>query len=94
MKLTATNGNPRNGIYGQRLTVTIADGTTYTKHLPGQALASIKHRGVILDFVRTAAIVEAGRKHGKQRTADACHLIDLFARCKARMVVTHRRVFP
>lgn len=87
MKLTATNGNARNGLSGQRVTITTRSGARYSKYLPaGNALKRIRYRDELIDFAKTVAVVESYQRHG------VCNkMSELFATCKARLMIVHAR---
>lgn len=89
MKVTATNGNRRNLIEGQRVTIRTRSGREFSKTLPaGNAIKRQKYRDELIDFIRVGATLDALERFGQVRPQGA-KLIDLFARNKARRVVVH-----
>jgi hypothetical protein len=91
MKLTATNGNSRNGIEGQRVTVRLSTGQRFDKVLPaGNAIKRLKYRAELLDFVTAAAVLEGVETH-KPKSHQAAAMVQLFAANKARMLIIHGR---
>lgn len=91
MRLTATNGNSRNGIEGQRVTVHLSTGQSFAKVLPaGNALRRKRYQAELLDFVTAAAVIEGAAIH-KPQSLKAAAMVGLFARQKAQMLVIHGR---
>lgn len=92
MKLTATNGNKRNGLTGQRVTITLRGGETVSTYLPaGNALRRPRYRDRLLSFAHTCAAVESDMRSGPPRSHGALAMVDLFTRCKARLLIVHGR---
>jgi hypothetical protein len=88
MQLTATNGNRRNLIEGQRVTITLEDGRRYSKTLPaGNALRRSKYRAQLLDFAHVAAVIELDARHGLPRSRGAAAMVNLFACHKAHKLI-------
>jgi hypothetical protein len=89
MRVTATNGNRRNLIEGQRVTVRLEDGQVFCKTLPaGNAIKRKRYAAELIDFIRAAAVLEGVHRYapiGRQGAA----LIEFFATNKARRVVVH-----
>lgn len=91
MRVTATNGNRRNGIEGQRVTVRLESGQVFAKILPaGNALRRKRYAAELIDFIHAAAVLE-GVEAYKPQSRSAAAMIDLFALNKARRVVVHHR---
>lgn len=95
MRLTATNGSAAKGFSGQRVTVTMrGDRDKVTVHLPsGNALQRGTHTPQLLELVRVRARTECTDRAGIPRRGQrqAWALINLFAECKARLMVLHGR---
>lgn len=92
MKLTATNGNARNKIEGQRVTLTTDRGVKFHKCLPaGNALRRVKYQSELIDFVHTVGVLEGWQRIPRRASVKALAMLDLFARAKARLVVVHGR---
>lgn len=86
MKLTATNGNRRNLIEGQRVTVTLSNGRQFAKVLPaGNAIRRAKYRPELLDFVTVAAVLELAEQYPRAPGP----AVKLFAESRARRLVRH-----
>lgn len=91
MKVTATNGNSRNRIEGQRVTVRLGSGQVFAKILPaGNAMRRKRYAAELIDFIHAAAVLE-GVETYKPQSRSAAAMIDLFALNKARRVVVHHR---
>lgn len=91
MRVTATNGNRRNGIEGQRVTVRLNSGQLFAKILPaGNAMRRKRYAAELIDFIHAAAVLE-GVETYKPQSRSAAAMIDLFALNKARRVVVHHR---
>lgn len=91
MKVTATNGNRRNMIEGQRITVHLTSGETFAKTLPaGNAMRRKRYQAELVDFIAAAAILE-GHQTYKPASRGAAAMIGLFAHNKARRIVVHGR---
>lgn len=89
MQITATNGNARNSIKGQRVTITARSGQAYSKYLAaGNAFRRARYRNELLDFAKTVAAVESFQRHGVVNP-----MCELFATCKARLIIVHGRRF-
>lgn len=87
MRVTATNGNARNLIEGQRVTVRLNTGAVFSKVLPaGNAIKRKRYAAELIDFIRVAAILELVERH-KPRTSRGADLVRLFALNKAQRVV-------
>lgn len=92
MKLTATNGNKRNGLTGQRVTITLRGGQAFHKYLPaGGALRRKAYRDELVDFAHVCAATESAQRHGLPGSRGALAMADLFAECKARLLIVHGR---
>lgn len=94
MKLTITNGNARNGVYGQRLRLEHRSGATHDILLPGRAITSKKWRPMIRFELLSHLRVEALRRHAghyQKAGARAADMINLFAEGKARLMIDHNR---
>jgi hypothetical protein len=88
MQLTATNGNRRNLIEGQRVTITLEDGRRYSKTLPsGNALRRPKYRPQLLDFAHVCAVIEIAGRHGIPASRGAAAMVNLFACHKAQKLI-------
>lgn len=91
MKVTATNGNKRNMVEGQRVTVRLISGLVFAKTLPaGNAMRRKRYQAELIDFIQAAAVLE-GCEVYKPTTRGAAAMIGLFAHNKARRVVVHGR---
>lgn len=92
MKITATNGNSRNGIKGQRVTFTARGGqAAHSVTLStGNALQRGKSRAVLLPVAQVLLFQEAKQRF-EPKTPEAVRLLALFAECKARLMIDHGR---
>lgn len=92
MELTATNGNKRNGLTGQRVTITLRGGQAFHKYLPaGGALRRKAYRDELVDFAHACAVIEQTERSGSPGSRGALAMADLFAECKARLLIVHGR---
>lgn len=92
MKISATNGNARNGIKGQRVTM-VSRCRTVGALLQLPAGGALKRRSYWPRLEHAAEEVyrlEAQRRAGVQSSP----MIDLFARSKARLSIRYGRKFP
>jgi hypothetical protein len=88
MQLTATNGNRRNLIEGQRVTITLEDGRQFHKVLPaGGALRRAKYQPQLLDFAHVCAATELTHRYGLPGSRGALAMANLFACHKARKLI-------
>lgn len=88
MRMTVTNGNARNGIRGQRVTLYPRTGPATATILP--RADALKHRPALLAMARCVAWAEGVARH-TPTNPDAEQMLALFAESKARLVVIHRR---
>ena len=94
MKLAATNGNKRNGIRGQRVTVTTDQGRKLSVTVPsGNALQRGTHREAIGALAYRGAINDMADLYGYQLSGQALSTLLLFARSRAARVL-RKRVRP
>lgn len=92
MQLTATNGNSRNRIRGQRVTLTTRCGFQFITTYPaGGAVRRPAYQARLLRMVRDAIWFEGCNRHGTPRTAQAAQMLQLFTEHKARLLVQHGR---
>lgn len=90
MKLTITNGNARNGVYGQRLRLTYRNGMEIDWQLPGRAATSKKWRPMIRQAVYECLFAE-GELRNFPRSLAASSMLAMFAEGKARLMIDHNR---
>lgn len=92
VKLSATNGNSRNRIRGQRVTLTTRCGFQFITTYPaGGALRRPAYQARLLQMAQGAAWFEGCNRHGEPQTDRAAQMLQLFTQCKARMLVQHGR---
>lgn len=99
MKITATNGNARNGIKGQLVRFVRRNGECADLvHLKaGGGLRRKKYREGLTQAAHWAYRREALERvspNGAPISAQAFALADLFATSKARLSIRHNRRFP
>lgn len=90
MKLTITNGNARNGVYGQRLRLQHRDGVTYERQMPGRAVTSRRWRPVLTRWAASHFRAEAHDRN-PPRSAEAYAMLEMFIAGKARLMIDHNR---
>jgi len=97
MRITATNGNARNGIKGQRVTFTARSGASVSVNLSaGNGLRRRSNWPVLERWARWGYLCDISdrlpRAYGPFHPVRA--MADLFAASKARLSIRHNRRFP